>query len=148
MDFSRINWLAVLVSAISGMLIGFLWYGMFFVQTWMDGNSITVTGEGNAMKMFKNGIEQPITNLPMIINTVTMVVYALLLQWILQKTNIRTWQSGAMLGIVIGLTHFFNVYVGNRFAMSPTSLSMVDGSYSLVMFTVMTAILAGWQKKA
>jgi hypothetical protein len=50
-------------------------------------------------------------------------------------------------GLVVGLTHLFSVYVGNRFAMNPTSLSIVDGTYSLAAFTVMGAILGGWQKK-
>jgi Protein of unknown function (DUF1761) len=147
MDFSRINWLAVLVSAVAGMGIGFLWYGVLFVTPWMAGNDITTTGEGSAMKMFKDGTEVPMSNLPMIINTVSMVVYALLMHWILQKTNIRTWGGGAALGFVIGLTHLFNVYVGNRFAFNPTSLSMVDGSYALALFTAIGAIMAGWQKK-
>jgi hypothetical protein len=113
----------------------------------MAGNGITVAGEGEAMKMFKNGVEMPMSNLPMIINTVVLLIYPLLMSWILQKTNITTWMSGAGLGLVIGLTHLLNVYVGNRFSMSPTSLSMVDGSYSLVLFTVIGAIMGGWQKK-
>ncbi|MFT5997611.1 MAG: hypothetical protein ACI81P_000056 [Neolewinella sp.] len=29
---SKINWLAVLVSAIAGIFIGFLWYGLFFMD--------------------------------------------------------------------------------------------------------------------
>ena len=147
MDFSRVNWLAVLAAAVASMVIGFLWYGMLFVGPWMTGNGITTTGEGSAMKMFKNGTEMPISNLPMIINTVVMFIYPLLFQWIMQKTNIRTWASGATVGFVIGLTHLLNIYVGNRFSFSPTSLSMVDGSYSIVLFTVIGAIVGGWQKK-
>jgi Protein of unknown function (DUF1761) len=147
MDFSRINWLAVIASAVASMGIGFLWYGLLFVDPWMAGNGITATGEGANMKMFKNGVAMPMDNLPMIINTVTMLIYPLLMAWLLQKTNIRTWGSGASLGFVIGLTHLFNVYVGNRFAANPTSLSMVDGFYALVLFTVIGAIMGGWQKK-
>jgi Protein of unknown function (DUF1761) len=147
MDFSRVNWLAVIASAVAGMGIGFLWYGALFNTQWMAGNGITVSGEGAAMKMFKNGAEVPVTNLPMIINTVAMLIYPLLTHWILQKANVRTWASGAGIGLVIGLTHLLNVYVGNRFAMNPTSLSMVDGSYSLVLFTLIGAIMGGWQKK-
>ncbi len=147
MDFSRVNWLAVVASAVACMAIGFMWYGALFVDTWMAGNGISVTGEGEAMKMFKNGVEMPVSNLPMIINTVVLFIYPLLMSWILQKTGIRTLASGAALGFVIGLTHLLNVYVGNRFSGAPTSLSMVDGSYSLVLFTVIGAIMGGWQKK-
>lgn len=147
LDFSRINWLAVLASAVAGMAVGFLWYGALFVEPWMAGNGITVTGEGAAMKMFKNGAEIPSSSLPMIINSVTMIVYPLLLAWLLQKTSIRTWSGGATVGLIVGLTHLFMVYTSNRFAQNPTSLSMVDGSYAVVLFAIMGAIMGGWQKK-
>jgi hypothetical protein len=81
MDFSRINWLAIVASAVAGMAVGFVWYGALFTDTWMAGNGITTTGEGDAMKMFKNGAEMPISNTPMIINSVTMVIHALLINW-------------------------------------------------------------------
>jgi hypothetical protein len=148
MDFSRINWLAVLASAVAGMMIGFLWYGVLFVAPWMAGNGITTTGEGDAMKMFKHGVEQPNDGgLAMIINGVTMVIYALLMNWIMQKASIKTWAAGATMGAVIGLTHLFNIYVSNRFAATSTTLSMVDGSYAVVLFTVIGAIIGGWQKR-
>ncbi len=147
LDFSRINWLAVAASAVGGMVIGFLWYGFLFMETWAAGNGITFTGEGATMKAFKDGAEMSTSNLPMIINTVAMLIYPLLMAWLLQRTNIRTFAGGASLGLVVGLTHLLNVYVGNRFAGNPTSLSMVDGSYSLVLFTLIGAIMGGWQKK-
>jgi Protein of unknown function (DUF1761) len=148
MDFSRINWLAILVSLVACMAIGFLWYGVLFVEPWMAGNGITTTGEGAAMKMFKNGAEVPTDSmLPMIINAVAMIFYALVMHWLAVRTSTTTWAGGATLGALVGLTHLFNVYVGNRFAMNPTSLSMVDGMYSLVIFSVIGAIVGGWRKK-
>jgi Protein of unknown function (DUF1761) len=147
MDFSRTNWLAIVAALVAGMGIGFLWYGALFVDTWMAGNGITSSGEGDAMKMFKNGTEMPMSSLPMIINTVAMFIYALIMNWLVQKTNATSWGAGALLGAVVGFSHLLNVYVGNRFAGNATSLSMVDGSYSLVLFTVMGAIIGGWQKK-
>jgi hypothetical protein len=83
----------------------------------------------------------------MIFNIVAIVVFALLLNWLLGLANARTWMEGAKIGGAIGLILALNEYVGNMFAMNPASLSMVDGSYSLVMFTLFGAILGGWQKK-
>ncbi len=147
LDFSRINWLAVIACAAAGMAIGFLWYGFMFLDTWAAGNGITFTGEGAAMKAFKGGAEMSTSNMPMIINSVILLIYPLLMAWLLQRTNIRTFAGGASLGLVVGLTHLLSIYVGNRFAGNPTSLSMVDGSYSLVLFTLIGAIMGGWQKK-
>ncbi|MDX2133440.1 MAG: DUF1761 domain-containing protein [Saprospiraceae bacterium] len=139
----KVNWLAILVSVVASMLIGFLWYGALFQTPWMAGNGITMEGE----KMFKNGVEIPMTATPMIVNTVCMAVYALIMNWLLQKMNVSTWQTGAWIGGAIGLMMLLNVIVGNLFANNPMSLSMVDGSYSLVLFVVIGAIVGGWQKK-
>jgi hypothetical protein len=139
----KTNWIAVVVSVVAGMFIGFLWYGMLFQAQWSAGNNITMEGE----KFFKNGVEMSPSATPMIINLLAMVVYALLVNWLLGLANARTWMDGAKIGGAIGLILAINEHLGNMFAMNPSSLSMVDGSYSLVMFTLFGAILGGWQKK-
>lgn len=139
----KTNWLAIAAAAVAGMILGFLWYGALFNAQWMAGNGFTMDGE----KMLKNGVEVPMSSTPMIFNTVCMVVYALIINWLLGKMNISTWASGATVGAGIGLIMLLGVIVGNLFAMNPSSLSMVDGSYSFVLFTVIGAIVGGWQKK-
>ena len=71
---AKTNWLAIAASVVVGMFIGFLWYGMLFQNQWMAGNGFTMEGD----KMFKNGAEIPISSTPMIVNTVAMLVYALI----------------------------------------------------------------------
>lgn len=139
----KTNWLAIAASTVAAMIIGFLWYGFLFNAQWMAGNGFTMEGE----KMFKNGVEVPMSATPMIVNTVVMVVYALTMNWLFGKMNISTWQTGATVGAVIGGIMALGVMVGNMFAMNPFSLTIVDGSYSLVVFTVIGAIVGGWQKK-
>ncbi len=139
----KTNWLAVAACVVLGMAMGFLWYGMLFNAQWMAGNGFTMEGE----KMLKNGAEVPMSSTPMIFNTVAMVVYALLMNWLLGRTGASSWMDGAMVGGVVGLIGAIGVYTGNMFAMNPASLSMVDGSYVLVMFTLFGAVLGGWQKK-
>lgn len=139
----KTNWLAVAVSIVASMGIGFLWYGALFQEQWMAGNGITMEGE----KFLKNGVEMPMTPTPMIFNTIAMVVYSLIINWLLGKTGARSWMDGAMVGGAIGLITILGVVTGNLFAANPLSLSMVDGSYSFVVFTLVGAILGGWQKK-
>lgn len=148
MDFSRTNWLAVAACVVFGMAMGFLFYGYLFNDIWMAGNGIAVSGEGEAMKMTKNGADMPMSNTPMIFNTVCIAVYALLMDWLLRRQGVSTWMSGATTGAVIGLIGLLGVFTGNMFAGNPTSLSMVDGSYTFLMFTIFGAIIGGWQKKA
>lgn len=142
---NKTNWLAVVASVVSAMMIGFLWYGALFQNPWMTGNGITASEDG--LKMYKYGAEMDMSPTPMIVNTFFMLVYALIINWLLNKANARNLQSGTLIGLAVGVTHLLNIIVGNLFAANPTSLSMVDGSYSLVLFTLMGAILGGWQKK-
>ncbi|MFN0174827.1 MAG: DUF1761 domain-containing protein [Saprospiraceae bacterium] len=137
------NWLAIVASVIVGMLLGFLWYGMLFNSQWMAGNGFTIEGD----KMFKNGAEIPMSATPMIFNTVAILIYALIMNWLLNKMNISSWQSGALAGGVIGLLMAIGILTGNMFAHNPMSLSMVDGSYSLLLFVLIGAIVGGWRKK-
>lgn len=139
----KTNWLAIAAAAVASMFIGFLWYGFLFNAQWMAGNGFTMEGE----KMFKNGAEVPMSATPMIVNTIVMFVYALVLNWLFGKMNVSTWQTGATIGGAIGVLMALGVMVGNMFAMNPMSLTMVDGSYSLVVFAVIGAIVGGWQKK-
>ena len=59
----------------------------------------------------------------------------------------RTWMGGAQVGLAIGILSMVGVFVGNMFAHNPMSLSWVDGPYTLVLFTLIGAIMGGWQKK-
>ena len=139
----KTNWIAVVVSVVATMFIGFLWYGFLFQQQWATGNGITMEGD----KYLKNGVEMPMSAMPMIFNTFAMLVYALIVNWLLQRLAVNTWMEGAKVGAAIGLIMTLNVITGNLFANNPSSLSMVDGSYSFVVFAILGAILGGWQKR-
>jgi Protein of unknown function (DUF1761) len=139
----KTNWIAVVVSVVAAMAIGMLWYGLLFNQQWMDGNGITMQGD----KMLKNGAEIPMSSMPMVLNTLGMVLNALILNWLFGRMNVTTLADGAMTGAAIGFIMAFGVMIGNMFASNPSSLTVVDGSYSFVVFTVIGAILGGWQKK-
>ena len=146
---SRINWLAILVSVIAGMFIGFLWYGLFFTSQWSAGVGLTGPGMTDGVgEVFKHGTLVTIdSTTPMIINTVSMVIYAFIMNWLVTQTNRTSFAGGAMLGAVIGVVAMLTTYVSNRFAMNPTMLSVIDGTYYIVLFTSIGAIMGGWRKK-
>lgn len=140
---TKTNWIALVVSALVGMAMGWLWYGMLFTELWMSGNGMTMEGE----KVMKNGAEMPMDSLPMIVNIISLLVYAYCMNWLVNKTSSFDLKSGATLGAVIGVIHLFGIYTGNRFAGNATSLSMVDGFYTFLLFTVMGAIIGAWRPK-
>lgn len=141
---NKTNWLAIVVAVVAAMGIGFLWYGAIFQNQWMAGNGIVVEGT----KYLKNGVEMDQSPMPMVFNTVAMVAYALILNWFLGRMGVTTWMGGAQVGAVIGAVMVLGIITGNLFAQRPSSLSMVDGSYSFVLFTIMGAIIGGWPKKS
>jgi Protein of unknown function (DUF1761) len=143
---NQTNWLAVAAAAVSGFIIGFLWYGVLFVKQWMAGNGITM--DETQTKTFKNGIEMDASPMPFVFNILAMVLYAVVMNWLLRRANATTLKDGATIGGAIGLMSLVGVYINNMFAGTSSSLSMVDGSYIFVLFTVMGTILGGWQKKA
>ena len=142
---NKTNWLAIIVAAVAGMALGFLWYGNLFLDDWMLGNGITLGAD--EAEMIKNGEVIPMSSLPMIINTVALLIYALIMNWLIDKTGLTDLAGGAKLGAIIGFTGLMLIYVNNRFAHAPTSLSMIDGVYTLVLFTIIGAIVGGWRKK-
>ena len=140
---TKTNWLAIIVCAIAGMALGYLWFGILFRDIWMAGNGITMTGD----TVMKNGTEIPHSMLPMIVNAFSLLVYGYLMNWLVNKTASFNLQSGATLGGVIGLFSLFGIYTGNRFAGNPTSLSMVNGFYTLLLFIIIGAIVGAWRSK-
>jgi len=80
---TKINWLAVVVAALAGMFIGFLWYGAFFNGAWSE--AVGFTGPGltePGAEVFKHGEAvtlDPVT--PMIVNFVVMAIYAFFMAW-------------------------------------------------------------------
>ena len=137
------NWLAIVVATIAGFLIGFLWYGLLFQNQWMAGNGITMEGE----TMLKNGTAVAMSNLPMIVNTVGMFLFAIILNMLINSTNSTTLSKGLTLGVVIGVVVAINIILSNLFAQNPMSLSIVDSTYIIVLLGVMGMILGAWRKK-
>ena len=146
---SSFKWLAVLVSVIVGMFIGFLWYGAFFNGAWSEAVGFTGPGLTEAgAEVLKYG--QPVTLdpvTPMIINVGLMTLYAVFFGWLTGRTEDTTFGEGAMLGAVVGVVAAAGQAVGNLFAMEPTVLSLIDGSYYIVLFAVIGGIMGGWRNR-
>ena len=140
----KTNWLAIIVAAAAGMGIGFLWYGLFFLDTWMAGNYITMADETT---MLKYGEEVITSSTPMIVNTLAMIIFAILTNYLQNVTNQTNASKGTLLGFIVGLFAAINVLLTNLFAANPISLTAIDASYVLVLFTLMGLIIGAWRKK-
>lgn len=134
MDFSTLNWLAIIVAAISSFAIGSLWYSaLMFQKPWMKANSFTDESmEGaNMLKIFGLAF-------------VLMFVAAFSLAMYLGP------DAGAGFGAVAGFmagAFWVMAFVGVHylFERKPLSLFLINGGYSTVALTIMGVIIGAWQ---
>lgn len=148
MQKTNTHWAAVLVATAVGMFIGFLWYGLFFQADWSAAVGLTGPGLTEAgAEVFKHGEAVTLApTLPMVINAIALAIYGVIMGWLAGKTGMTSWVEGAKLGAIVSCIPLLTQYVANRFAMDPTYLSVIDGSYYVVLLTAIGAIVGGWRK--
>ena len=127
-----VNYLAVLVASIVGLIVSMVWYAPFlFGKTWVKLSKTKIKTEGIAARY-----------LFALIKTLIMALFiALFLEWI----GITTIGGGMTIGFwlwlgFIGTTTFSGVIWGNK----PFKLWLLDNGANLLSILVMAAILAVW----
>lgn len=132
-SFSDLNYWAVLVAAVSGFVIGGLWYAPFlFGKRWMADN-------GFKEEDLKEGTAKVMGG-ALIMSVVSAIFLGLITQG----------HPGLMSGIHVGL--FISVglistsmAVNYLFERKPMSLFLINAGNQIVTYVVMGAILGGWQ---
>ena len=132
-----LNYLAVIVVAIAGFIIGWLWYGVLFGKAWMAEMKITpeaaAAAKSKMAKFFAGGF-------------LCTVVSTFALAWLLAAHHTAGALKGTELGAMLGL-----LLVGARFANSGVweqrtcKLTVINVAHEVVMFAVQGAILAVWR---
>ncbi|MEO1049892.1 MAG: DUF1761 domain-containing protein [Bacteroidota bacterium] len=134
MDFSTINYLAVVVAALSTFMIGAVWYGPIFGKLWMAENGFTEEDLKNA-------------NMGKIYGTAFVLefIMALNLAMFLNDPAIGA-GMGAMYGFFTGFGWIaLGIGVNYLFSRNSIKLWVVDGGYFAVSFPIMGAILGAWK---
>ena len=135
MDFSQINYLAVLVAALSTFILGGLWYSpMLFGKAWMHANNFTEADLQTFSKARMFGW-----------SFVFALVMALNLAMFLAdpKTDV-VW--GMTAGVLAGLGWVaMAVAIIGLFENRSWKHILINGGYVTVAFTLMGAILGAWR---
>ena len=135
MDFSQINYLAVLVAALSTFIIGGLWYSpMLFGKPWMRANNFTDADLQTFSKARMFGW-----------SFVFSLVMALNLAMFLADDRTNTiWgmTAGALTGLgwVAMAVAIIGVFENKSWA-----YILINGGYMTVAFTLMGAIIGAWR---
>ena len=131
----QINYLAVLVAALSSFVLGGLWYGPLFGKVWMAASGVTDADIKN-------------TNFPKVygVTFVMSVIAAYVLAHIVSVFDARGVVGGLQTGFWTWLGFMFTVKVTDAlFNRVSFKLVWIDSGYRLVWSLVMGLILAMWR---
>jgi len=142
MHLFGVNLLAVLVAAISTMVVGFLWYSpMLFARLWTILMGYNPDDKAALAEMQKDaGRSYGIAFFLSLIS-------ALVLGKIIQIATVNTVLYGMKTGFAVWLGFVTAVQATSvLFAKKPFKLYAIDTGYQLVCYVVMGAILAAWPR--
>jgi hypothetical protein len=139
-SFAGINFLAVLVSAIATMVLGFLWYSpMLFANPWMRLMGLDPNDKAKLAEMQKGAGKT--YGLAFVASIASSVVLAK----IIGVTSVNTIPYGMKIGFAVWLGFVTTVQLtGALFGKQPTKLYLINTGYQLVCYLVVGAILAKW----
>lgn len=131
---AMVNWLAVLVAALSGFVIGSLWYGPLFGKAWMRLTGMTKEKGAQANMAVTFGGAY-------VLNVIAALGIA----------TVSVDHTGMMFALHVGLLGaFFFVApalgVIYLFEQQPFRLWLVNAGYQLVNFAAMGAVIGAWPR--
>lgn len=132
--FADVNFLAVVVAALSAFLLGGLWYSpVLFYKAWLDGAGLT---EEDAQQGHPGKIYGGAFVMTFIAATVLAIVIG----------DHKSLAGGLHWGLFVGIgwvaTSFATNYLFERRSLK---LWLVNAGYNVVLFAVMGAILGVWK---
>jgi hypothetical protein len=139
MDLSNINFLAVIVATLSTFVVGWLWYGPLFGNTWMKavGLSEEDLQQGNMGKIF---------GLAFLFEFIMAFNLAMFFYGSPESEAAITAGSGAFYGFLTGFGWiFFALAVNSLYEQKSWKYVLVNGGYWTITFTVMGLILGVWK---
>ncbi len=141
MHMHNLNWLAILVAAISTMVVGFLWYSpLLFAKPWMKEMGYDPNDKGKTEEMKKTA--GPAYAWSFVASLLSAFTLALFLHWV----RVEDLHVGIMASFHIWLGFVATVqFTGALFMKQSMKLFGINTAYQLVCYLVMGAILVAWK---
>jgi len=141
MHMHNLNWLAILVAAISAMVVGFLWYSpILFAKPWMREMGYDPNDKAKVQEMQKSA--RPAYGGSFVASLVSAFTLALILHG-LRGEDLH---FGIMASFHIWLGFVATVqFTGALFMKQSMKLFAINTSYQLVCYLVMGSILTVWK---
>lgn len=141
MHFLGVNLLAVLVSAIATMVVGFLWYSpALFANPWMKLMGLDPNDKEKIAEMQKSAGPSYFMSL------IASLLAAFVLGKLIAVAGFSSAVDGIKIGLVVWLGFVTTVQFTNAlFMRQKNRLYMINTGYQLVCYLIMGAILGAWR---
>lgn len=137
MEKLKINHLAIWLNVVLLFALGFLWYGPFFGETWMQ----------------MVGLNEEIINANppgasiWISNIIATVIPIYVLAWLFVKLNVNNAFRGLLYGLLIAFSfNFLSSMISGMFAQNPYGLAWITGGFNMVAMALSGLVLGAWTK--
>jgi hypothetical protein len=131
MAIVNLNWYAVIVSALAGFPLGFLWYGALFGKAWMGLTGVTPE-QGKAANPLK------LYGTVLLLNIVIAIALGCLI-------GDRGWHYGVHIGLLASVMFFATgLGINYLFEFRKLRLWLINSGYMVVLMVIMGAILGAW----
>lgn len=142
MDFSTINWLAVVVCVVVSMISGSLWYNpKTFFPTWWKG--IGKTGNAEPGMAGNMGLTWGLTIFSSFVQAVAMSLMVTAMGNLMSDG--ATLVNGAMVGFMLWLGFIAPTYLVNKlFAGHGLKIWAIEAGNHLLNFVIFGAIFGAW----
>lgn len=130
MEFNTINWLAVLVAALSAFILGGVWYSpVLFSNAWLKENNLTTDkiNQSNKVRTFS------------IAFLLTLVMATILALFLNDAGTTVAWGTAA--GFLAEIWVFAGLALTAMFELKTWTYVLINGGYHLVALTLMGAII-------
>ena len=132
-----VNYWIVLVAAVAGMVIGFLWFGPLFGKQYM---ALMNFDKKKMQEAKKKGMGKTYA-----LAYLTSLVMAYVLAYFVSYAGAKTIADGAALGFLVWIGFFATTQLGMvLWEGKPVKLYVITTLHYLVTLAVMAAILAVW----
>ncbi|NKB32406.1 MAG: DUF1761 family protein [Pseudomonadales bacterium] len=127
-----INWLSVIVAAVSSFLVGGIWYGLVFSRAWME--AFNLTEEDLAKR-----------NLPMVFGVSLLLAFIASVNLEMFIGAEATLAFGTFAGFAAGLG-WVATFLGIIYLFEKQSMKayLINAGYCVLALTLMGAILGAW----
>jgi hypothetical protein len=134
--FSSLNYFHILVTAIAGFLLGWIWYSALFGSSWRKEMNLTAETLDAAKPMMASMMIKGF-----VYTFISTVGLAAALTWSPHRTAVGGLKLGATIGLLVVGARFANTAIWER---KSAKLQAINIAHEVALFALQGVILAAW----